>query len=219
LSRWELQLPIGQPGDPETISNKQLEGCNGYQNPDYFFTGPDGSMVMKVPGSPASSQCVTTAHSTHCRTELREVSLNGSVTSWDPQAKTNRLRARLAVPQPDDSKFGTVVGQIHIDDTISTKPVCELYYSSQGELTMGVEQTRAGGNEVSTSVGVVPVGKTFRYEIRYEKNVLSVAIDDNPPQVLSTYELDAPLSYFKAGNYNQGDSPSTVQFYSISVHH
>lgn len=140
LSHWSLQLPIGSTGSPTTISSSQLQGCSGYQDPghQYFFTeSGDGALVMKVPGSPSSSGCVTTPNSLHCRTELREQ----SPSSWDPNAATNKLSATLAVTQPDDSNYGTVVGQIHIDDSVSSKPVCELYYNSAGTLTMGVEQT------------------------------------------------------------------------------
>jgi Alginate lyase len=218
LSIWSLQLPTGSSGHPDTISSGDLEGCSGYQDSghNYFFTeSSDGALVMKVPGSPSSSGCVTTANSLHCRTELRE----SNPSSWDPNSGTNRLTVSLAVPQPDDSKYGTVIGQIHIDDSVSTKPVCELYYNSDGDLTMGVEQTRSGGNEVFTVVGNVAVGSTFSYEIAYEKNALSVAINGGKAHTLSTYQLDAPPSYFKAGNYNQGESVSDVHFFSITVEH
>jgi len=215
---WELQLPIGSTGDPDTISSADLQGCDGYQDSghQYFFTeSGDGALVMKVPGSPASSGCVTTANSEHCRTELREI----SPSSWSPNDATNTLTVSLQVDEPDNSSYGTVIGQVHIDDSVSTKPVCELYYSSSGVLTMGVEQTRSGGDEVFTVVGNVAVGTTFSYSISYASNVLSVSINGGSKKVLSTYSLDAPASYFKVGNYNQGSSPSDVHFYSISVEH
>lgn len=214
LSPWQLQLPIGSAGDPTTISSSGLEGCSGYENYSYFFTeSGDGALVMKVPGSPASSGCVTTPNSEHCRTELRESN------SWSPNNAVNRLSVSLAVEVPDNSEYGTVIGQVHIDDSVSTKPVCELYYSTAGELTMGVEQTRSGGDEVMTKIGNVPVGTTFSYEIIYESNVLSVSINGGAAKTLSTYSLDAPLSYFKAGNYNQGSDASDVHFFSISISH
>ena len=218
MSHWELQLPIGSAGSPTTISTASLEGCSGYQDPShqYFFTeSGDGALVMKVPGSPSSSGCVTTTNSLHCRTELREA----NPASWSPNSATNRLSVTLAVPLPDDSNYGTVIGQVHIDDSVSTKPVCELYYNSSGVLTMGVEQTRAGGDSIFTEIGTVPVGQTFSYEIQYENGVLSVSINGGVAKVLSTYSLDAPASYFKAGNYNQGNSPSDVHFFAISVAH
>ncbi|RDL41667.1 Uncharacterized protein BP5553_01646 [Venustampulla echinocandica] len=218
LSKWNLQLPIGSTGSPTTIKSTDLQGCSGYQDPGhkYFFTeSGDGALVMQVPGSPSSSDCVTTKNSLHCRTELRE----SNPSSWDPNAAKNRLKATVAVTVADDSKRGTVVGQIHIDDSISTKPVCELYYNAQGVLTMGVEKTRAGGDSNFTTIATVPVGTTFSYEIRYETNVLSVSVNGGAMKVLETFDLDAPKSYFKVGNYNQGNSPSDVHVFAISVEH
>ncbi|KAJ7574924.1 polysaccharide lyase family 7 protein [Mycena floridula] len=215
LSHWELQLPIGSTGSPQTISTSSLEGCSGFQNFDYFFTeSGDGALVMKVPGSPASAGCVTTPNSLHCRTELREE----NPSSWSPSAALNRLIVSLAVTVPDDSSHGTVIGQIHIDDSVSTKPVCELYYNSNGDISIGVEQTRAGGNEVFTALGNVPIGTQFTYELEYSSGLLKVAIN-GVFKTLDTFELDEPTSYFKVGNYNQGSSPSDVHFFSISVQH
>jgi hypothetical protein len=222
LSAWNLQLPTGSAGSPTSIAGSKLKGCSGYQDGGkYFFTeSGDGAMVMKVPGSPSSCGCVTTPHSLHCRTELQEMNPStGGEASWDPNASKNRLLATLTVTQADNSKYGTVIGQIHIDDNISSKPVCELYYSQNGDMTMGVEQTRSGGNEVMTHVGHVPLNTQFSYEIRYEGNKLSVGINGGAQQTLSTGQLNAPKSYFKAGNYNQGSSPSDVHFHALSVQH
>ena len=219
LTYWILQLPSGVTGHPDTVSSPCLQGCSGYQNPDYFFTNSsDGSLVMTVPGSVKTAKCVTTKHSKHCRTELREVDpLSGKPTSWDPHSSPNRLDATLTVAKPDDSVHGTVIGQIHIDDDKSTKPVCELYYNSTGHINMGVERSITGG-ATHTAITTVDVGTMFTYQIRYEGNILTVNIDGKD-HVLGTNHLHGPLSYFKVGNYNQGDSPSDVRFYSIAVTH
>lgn len=149
---------------------------------------------MKDPGV----NCVTTPNSAHCRTELREVNpSNGQTTSWSPNNAINRLNATVIVTNAGQS---TVIGQIHIDDSVSTKPVCELYYASNGDIHMGVEQTRAGGNEILTYIGNVPLNRQFTYEIDCSGNVLKVALN-GPFHTLSTYSLDAPSSYFKAGDY------------------
>ena len=84
---------------------------------------------------------------------------------------------------------------------------------------MGVEKDRAGGSSVFTEVGQVPVGTKFDYSIVYEKNVLGVSINGGAFQTLSTNKLKAPSSYFKVGNYNQGNSPSEVHFFAIDVNH
>jgi hypothetical protein len=216
LSLFTLELPVGSVNNPQQIQASSLESCSGYQDPGhhYFFTeSGDGALVMKVPGSPAQTGCVTWKESKHCRTELRENK------SWDPYAATNRLAVTLAVLQPDDSGHGTVMGQIHIRNDISVRPVAELYYNKNGDIAIGVEQTRAGGSLTFTSIGHVPVGNTFSYEIRYEKNVLAVVINGGSPHAVGTYSLDAPKSYFKVGNYNQGNSPSDIHFFSIKIYH
>jgi hypothetical protein len=125
----------------------------------------------------------------------------------------------LAVTTPDNSAHGTVIGQIHMDPSVSTKPVAELFYSSSGVISMGVEQTRAGGNEVVTTIGTIPVGTKFSYVISYANDVLSVSLNGGAAKTLSTYSLNAPQSYFKAGNYDQGSDASLVKFYSIVVKH
>lgn len=123
------------------------------------------------------------------------------------------------MPKPDGSKFGTVVGQVKVDDSISKKPVAELFYNRAGTLTIGVSQIPDVSSLKMTEVGQVEVGKTFEYELRYEEGKLSVRIDDGEKQVMSTGRLDSPKSYFKVGNYNQGDDPSEVMFSDIQVKH
>ncbi|RAH41237.1 uncharacterized protein BO95DRAFT_507070, partial [Aspergillus brunneoviolaceus CBS 621.78] len=84
---------------------------------------------------------------------------------------------------------------------------------------MGVERTRAGGELLYTTIATIPVGTSFTYEIRYESGQLSVAVNDGGFVQLSQYELANPNSYFKVGNYNQGDSYSEVRIQSITVTH
>ncbi|KAN0115472.1 polysaccharide lyase family 7 protein [Hyaloscypha variabilis] len=214
LSVWSLQLPIGSTDKPDVITSSQLEGCSGYTNPSYFYTNSkDGALVMKVPGSPASAGCVTTSGSLHCRTEFRET----SPSSWDPKASLNRLTAQLAVITPDNGSHGTVIGQVF--NSAASKPVGELFYSQAGLISIGVEQTAAGGDEIVTDLGSVPVGEVFTYVIAYEGGVLSVTINGGAAKVLSTFSLDSPPSYFKAGNYDQGSDASEVHFYSLKAEH
>lgn len=63
----------------------------------------------------------------------------------------------LAVEQPDNSGQGTVIGQIHIDDSVSTKSVAELYFNSKGVIGLSVEQHRSGGDPIYTPFANVPV--------------------------------------------------------------
>ena len=71
LSIWQLQLPTGSPGKPDTIQPAQLKGANGYSNPAYFWTDKnDGSMTFWAP-----EKGVTTPNSTYARSELREMNV------------------------------------------------------------------------------------------------------------------------------------------------
>ncbi|KAH7081660.1 polysaccharide lyase family 7 protein [Paraphoma chrysanthemicola] len=214
LSVFTLQLPTGTPGKVDSISPSKLSGCDGWQSKDYFYI-QNGALVTKVPGSSDSSGCVTTTNSKHCRTELRESNPN----SWDPKGSTNRLTVQLAVPKPDDSKYGTVIGQVKIDGSISKKPLAELFYAKDGTLTIGVSQIPNVSSLKMTKVGHVAVGETFEYQLKYEKGTFSVKIANGQEQVMSTGDVDSPKSYFKVGNYNQGDSPSEVHIYKIDVQH
>jgi Alginate lyase len=214
LSKFSLQLPTGSPGSPTTIPSSQLVGSNGYQDAGhkYFFTeSGDGAMVMKVYGDPDTSGCVTTPNSTHCRTELRE---NGS---WSPTAATNRMNATVVVTAASDNSV--VIGQIHMDDSVSTKPVIELYYHSNGDIIAGVELNRDGsGGQAHTTVGHVPLGQQFSYEIEYSGGVLKVAINGTF-HTISTNNLNNPSSYFKAGCYDQGTDLADVHFLALTIQH
>lgn len=123
LTQFTLELPIGTPNNPQTIPPPQLSGCGGYQDQkhQYFFTeSGDGAMVMKVPGSPAATGCVTYKESSHCRTEL------GENASWNPNATTNAMTVGLAVLAASDSS--TCIGQVFMtkEAAPALKPVCEL---------------------------------------------------------------------------------------------
>jgi hypothetical protein len=208
LSVWSLQLPTGSTGDPTTISNTQLE--DGFTDSYFFTNSNDGSMAFKDPGT----NCVTTPNSTHCRTELSEVNSSGASASWSG-ANTNVLSATVV----GNTVGGTVViGQIHMVESYSTKPLIELYYDSNGTIQAGVEQTTAGGNEVLTTVGSVPIGTQFTYVINYSNNQLSVSINGKTTN-LSIYSLGGIPCYFKAGDYGQTTNSTKVSFYALTISH
>lgn len=219
LTPFTLQLPFADSG---SSSPKQVTGSalTTYQDSGhkYFFTeSGDGAMVMKVYGAPPD--CVTTTNSTHCRTELREKA------SWSPTAATNRMKATVVVAQIDNGSV--VIGQIHIDDSISTKPAMEMYYMSNGDIKVGVEQNRdgSGGQGTLTTVGHVAVGTQFAYEIEWYSGGLKVAIAPDLNSfsghftTLSQKNLNNPSSYFKAGCYNQGTGTASVHFLTLTIEH
>ncbi|USP75255.1 alginate lyase-domain-containing protein [Curvularia clavata] len=144
---------------------------------------------------------VKTPNSEHCCTELRE----SNPRIWDPASSINRLSATLAVVS---ARGSTCIGQIHIDESFSKKPVAELYYDKDGNIKMGVSQSIEGNQKLISER--YPVGTKFSYEIRYESGSFSVVLNRNQIS-LPTYTLNSPQSCFKAGNYVQGSGVSENQ--------
>jgi hypothetical protein len=210
LSVFTLQLPTGSAGNVDSISSTKLSGCDGWRSKDYFYMDGD-ALVMKVPGS----HCVTTQNSQHCRTELRE----SSPRSWDPETPINSLKVELAVVKADNSKYGTVIGQVKVDGDVSTKPLAEVFYARDGTIRIGVSQVPNVSSLKMGEVGHVAVGTRFGYELKYQSGRLSIRIGGGREQFLDTGKIRSPKSYFKVGNYNQGDSTSEVRFYEIDVRH
>lgn len=217
LRPWSLQLPTGEDGDPDTVSSAKLQNCDGYHDKNFYTDASNGQIVMLAPGLPEETHCATTSGSDHCRTEFREVDPNtGKNTDWDPSG-TNTLTVGMTVIKADDGTHGTAIGQVFASDP--KKPLAEMYYSQEGKIVVGVK-TSDKGHQVPTTVGQVPLGTPFTYELSYSQGQLSVTINGNKTP-LSTYDWDSPRCYFKAGNYNQAvsDVGSEVHIDSIQVVH
>ncbi len=218
LSIWELQEPVGSPGAPTTFTPAQLTGPGGHQD-SYFFTDPtDGSMTFWDP-----ENGVTTANSNYPRSELREMTAGGAPANWATTG-THTLSATLkATVVPDH----VCVGQIHLGTgtPASTKPLLELFYHSDGSIVMAIEQTPAGGNEVETPVGKVPLGTKWSYVIGLSGNAITLVLDGGATQSFTMpAAFDQEAMYFKAGDYDQSVGTSStvgakVQFYALSVVH
>jgi hypothetical protein len=218
LTIWELQEPVGT-GGPTTIAPAQLAGPSGFHD-TYFFTDPsDGSMTFWDPESG-----VTTPNSLYPRSELREMKPNGGgQADWAPTG-TNTLSATLKVTEVPDH---VVVGQIHLGSgtPASTKPLLELFYHQDGSIALGIEQTPQGGNEQLHSVGNVPLGTQWSYEIGLTGLTISLSINGGATQTFAVSQTFSQENmYFKAGDYDQtvGSSSTVgakVQFYALSVVH
>ncbi|HWC81908.1 MAG TPA: polysaccharide lyase family 7 protein [Pseudonocardiaceae bacterium] len=217
LSRWELQLPTGSAGSPTTISPTKLEGANGFQDSYFHTDSDDGSMTFWDP-----ENGVTTPNSKYSRSELREMNADGSAASWSIPG-THTLSATLKSTEIPDH---VCVGQIHLaENSGSTKPLLELFYYSNGDIKMGIEQTPAGGNEVLHDVGTVAPGAQWSYVIQLSGgNTISLTLNGAKhtwalPSAFNGYPM-----YFKAGDYDQSTGGSSsvgaeVQFYALSIKH
>lgn len=216
LSVWELQLPTGSPGSPTTIPPSQLEGASGYSNPAYFWSDKvDGSMTFWDPESG-----VTTPNSNYARSELREMNSNGSAADW-ALSGTHTLSATLRVVSVTSN---VCVGQIHLGTGgSSTKPLLELYYHSNGDVVLGLENSPDGGQTTHTLTNV-PLGTQFSYVLQISGGKIHVTVNGSTTTYSIASGFNAYHQYFKAGDYNQSSSSSTskgakVKFYSLTVQH
>lgn len=216
LSVWELQLPIGSPGAPTTISSARLQGPNGYTNPAYFWSDKnDGSMTFWDPEAG-----VTTPNSNYARTELREMNRNGSAADW-ALSGTHTLSAELRVVSVTSN---VCVGQIHLGSGgSSTKPLLELYYHSNGDVVLGLENSPSGGQTLHTLTNV-PLGAHWTYKLAIVGGRIQVTVNGQTTSYPIASGFSAYHQYFKAGDYNQTSSSSTskgakVKFYSLTVSH
>jgi len=221
LSIWQLQEPVGSPGAPRTISSASLKGAAGYQDA-YFYTDPaDGSMTFWCPEAG-----VTTPNSNYARSELREMNANGSAANWNI-AGTHTMSATLKVVKVPKN---VCVGQIHIGSALqaglpaSTKPLLELYYRSNGDIVLGIENSPAGG-QTAHPITNVPLNTKFSYTIRLTgSGVITLTINGASRTFTMPASFNGYGEYFKAGAYNQSSSTSTtlgalVKFYALKVTH
>jgi hypothetical protein len=216
LAIWQLQLPVGSPGAPTTIQPAQLKGASGYSNPAYFWTDKtDGSMTFWAP-----EKGVTTPNSNYARSELREMSSNGSAADWT-LAGNHTLSAELRVVSVTKN---VCVGQVHLGSGgSSTKPLLELYYHSNGDIYLGTENSPDGGQTLHYITNVA-VGAHFTYVINVTGNKINLTVNGAKSSYSIPSSFNAYKQYFKAGSYNQSSSDSTsngakVKFYALTVSH
>ncbi|WP_229870004.1 polysaccharide lyase family 7 protein [Streptomyces flaveolus] len=213
LSIWQLQLPVGSSGSPDTISASQLSG--GYKD-DYIYTDADGALVFWSPEAG-----VTTPNSRYPRSELREMNPGGGSANWSLEG-THTMSATLRVISVTSN---VCVGQIHLGEGGgSTKPLLELYYRSNGDIVLGTENSPAGGQTLH-DLGNVPVGEKWSYTIGVSGgDTIDITINGKTTHYPIADSFKSYKQYFKAGAYNQsasGDSSkgAKVAFYSLDVRH
>ena len=164
FAHWTLQLPIGSAGSPTTITSASLVA--GFTDAYFLYDNSDGTPAVAFF---APDNGVTTSNSEHPRSELREMQSDGTTpANWDPfDAKTHTMKTTLKVT---DARHRLCIGQIHIGTVLrgthaaSTKPLMELYYETNGGLTVGLNGSPTAG-QTETSIGTVAVGTKFSYQI------------------------------------------------------
>jgi hypothetical protein len=212
---WSLQLPIGSGTSPTTIKPAQL--LAGFMN-EYFYPADDGGQMFMDPVTG-----VTTSGSQHCRTEMREGTLDGAQAAWSASA-TNRMTVEGKIIK--GSGATVTIGQI-LNGTDSF-PLCEFEWSSgKGGFQLFYEEAKGGGETIALNTAW-PQNQRYSFTLELSNNKLIVSINGkqvytrSPGQNILTKKF-----YFKFGNYDQNTSAgaasttphSIVEAYKVDVVH
>ena len=106
LTGWELQTCLESPRTVEGNALTTYADAN-------FYSGLSGAIVMRTP----DNDTVVTTHSSHPRTEFREI----GVADWAFDAGVHALTMRTAVTRVSTTNNETIIAQIHgsIDEEIA----------------------------------------------------------------------------------------------------
>lgn len=206
LENWFLTLPIGPPGDPDSIDQPELLDYTS----EYFRLTPDGDGV--VFRAPAGG--VTTKNSKYSRSELRE--MNGEEkAAWSNSSGTHILETRQAITETPEVKPEVVSAQIHDggDDVLQIRLEGKTLVAQYAD---GAEQ--------------VVIDPAYELGTPYDLRIVAadgrIVVFYNGEQA-ADIERSGSSWYWKIGAYTQsnpekGDSPDAageVVVYSLSIQH
>ena len=225
LSDWKLQLPIDS---KSSYSGKasEIKSLNSFEN-SFFYTGPDGAMVLSAPVEGA-----TTGGSNYARSELREMT-DGRNAEWTLR-EGGHLSATLQVDRAPAQSDGTcgkiVIGQVHGGDGQLVRLAWEdgkVFFAnditSNGKKDIHIELLDRDGNEASISLN-----ETFSYTIDVTQTKLTVSVFADGKTYTSTSAINNAWAdnafYFKAGTYlgvneSNGTGEGKVSIFGLDVDH
>ena len=225
LSDWKLQLPIDS---KSSYSGKaaEIKSLSSFEN-SFYYTGPDGAMVLSAPVEGA-----TTGGSIYARSELREMT-DGRNAEWTLQ-EGGHLSATLQVdraPAQSDGTYGKIViGQVHGGDGQLVRLAWEdgkVFFAnditSNGKKDIHIELLDRDGNEASISLN-----ETFSYCIHVTQTKLTVSVFADGKTYTSSSAINGAWAdnafYFKAGAYlgvneQNGSGEGQVSIFGLNVDH
>lgn len=186
LTNWKLTLPIGSSESPTEILQPKLANYNI----DPWFIKVNNGIRFRAPVN-----SVTTGGSNYPRSELREMTSNGSKrASWSSTQGTHTMFLDQAITAVPTTKKHVVAGQIHDadDDVIVIRlEYPNLYVNVDGDNRYVLDSNYTLGKRFSVKFEVMN-GKTYVY---YNDSL-------GPVYTLSKSYKGA---YFKAGAYTQSN--------------
>ena len=206
LRNWNLTLPTGNAGKPDTIQQPQLAT---FSNP-YFEVDAarDGVVFTAVTGG------VTTKNSGYPRSELREMD-GGKRAEWSNRSGTHTMELRQAVTTLPPVKPEVVTAQIHDEDSdvlevrLEGNRLLASYDDAKGEFVIDPAYV------LGTPYDLRVVAGADRIDVFYNGAHAGAA------------DVAGTGWYFKTGSYVQsnpekGDAPDAVArvvLYALRVTH
>lgn len=211
LSNWKLTLPIPDQssGQPMQIEQPQL---NSYLNSPYFQLDSQKNGVQFE--APVGG--VTTSGSNFPRSELREMSNNGTQdASWSTTSGTSVMSINEAITHLPSVRPELVAGQVHG----ASAYVILIRLDGNHLFVEGPD-----GSDLGDLNNNYDLGTEFNVQIVASNGYINVYYNG---QQKADYANDSSGDYFKAGCYTQsnpsyGDSPSAygqVIIYGLNVSH
>lgn len=210
LTNWKIALPVDtdHAGSPDEIEQPEIKE---FSLTPYFVNNPSGEGVLFR----AHAGGATTKNSKYPRSELREMTDNGSEeASWSNVRGRHTMIVRQAVTHLPEKKPEVVTAQIHddSDDIVMVRLHGNyLFVEADGE-DIGVLDA---DYRLGTPYTVTITAEDSKIKVFYN-NILKV-----------TYDKDGSDYYFKAGCYTQTntdkgdrrDAYGEVIIYSLYVVH
>lgn len=210
LTNWKLTVPLEteHEGNPDEYKNPELASLT--LEPHFMLTPARDAVVFRAHAGGA-----TTVTSSYPRSELREMTLEGSeLASWSTTSGVHRMKVRQAITSLPQLKPHVVSAQIHDanDDVVMVRlQETHLYVEGGSE--------RLGTLDLNYQLGTV-----FTLEIIAADGIVDVYY--NGELKVSVRRATAGC-YFKVGCYTQsnvarGEAPEAygeVVVYELSVTH
>jgi hypothetical protein len=203
LTNWKVTLPIGSSGSPTEIKQPALAT---YKIDPYFIGASGGGVQFRAPVNG-----VTTSGSSYPRSELREMTSNGTVNaSWSSTSGTHTMTIDQKVTALPATKPHLVVGQIHdASDDVSV-------FRVEGTTLWITDGNTTHGYAVDTNM---TLGK--RFTVKFEVTGGKIKYYYNGNLLPFTESKSFSGAYFKAGAYTQANctnsSPCDASNYGEAI--
>lgn len=212
LTSWKETLPTGSSGSPTEIKQPTL--ATFLTNPFFQPTSGCDGVTFRAPVNG-----VTTSGSGYPRSELREMTANGTeLASWSTTSGTHTMYIDQAITAVPQTKKHVVAGQIHDseDDVI----VIRLEYP---KLFVDIN-----GNDGPVLDSNYQLGKRFTVKFEAGNGQIRIYYNGNPSPAY-TLNKKGSGNYFKAGAYTQsncskesscdGNNYGEVNIYKLTLGH